>query len=727
MRENNSEMTEELRFTADAALIDRLGRELVGKQETALIELIKNSYDADATEVRVTFDARRILISDNGTGMSREQLIYGFLRLASDSKVREPFSRKFNRRRAGRKGIGRFATQRLGSYLRLRTWFGDKQPGLELTINWRSFEQGHALQDIPVLLDEIDARAPGTELEITHLRDDWSEAQIRRSWRGVLSLQKPFTIAPIENRPKEDPGFEVSFWEVSGAFSDPQLVSDYETEILSHAHAKIEFRVDETGKAEWRLTENKYGSNVPWTRFHHLQEGSAGSRHYDALRNAWLKAYYFNLAAGDFPPTVFSRIRQALTSDGGIRLYRNGFRVVPYGEPGDDWLRLDEAYVRRAVLIPISNKNFFGAVEVYDPEGERFEEHTSREGLIETPAFSELRELTSSVLTTAAIKLGSDRGRKTRAGRPSNPLPQEQVVSELRLIARRAVESAGGSEARLSGAQAASLQAVAELADQGADAIERGTSELADESTLLRMLATLGLTAAEFSHETGMTFEAVRLDLAAVFEAALAARTDDEFGSQSTRARTMLDRLDALTSYLNDIASARSARELAPISLSRAVEDFAKGIGPLAAKSEITLELDTPEFDGLFTKPMHQAELASILLNFYSNSVKAMRRTAHGRRIRIEAKRDHDRVVLNFSDTGDGIAEDAKARVFDLFFTTRAAAPSSAPDKQLATGTGLGLWIVAQIVRNAGGTVTVADAPPGFSTCLTVALPAEGK
>ena len=126
-------MAEELYFTADAALIDRIGRELVGKQETGLLELVKNSYDADATAVKVTFEQDNLTIEDNGTGMNRQELISGFLRLAGDMKIRKPVSERFERRRAGRKGIGRFATQRLGRHLVLSTWKEPNVTGLELS------------------------------------------------------------------------------------------------------------------------------------------------------------------------------------------------------------------------------------------------------------------------------------------------------------------------------------------------------------------------------------------------------------------------------------------------------------------------------------------------------------------------------------------------------------------------------------------------------------------
>src|SRR5690349_754912 len=107
-------MSENHAFHADAAIIARLGRQLVAKQGTALIELVKNAYDADATNVTVSFDGRggpgaSIEITDNGTGMTRSDLLDGFLRLASEAKAQQPTSPKFKRNRAGRKGIGRFS------------------------------------------------------------------------------------------------------------------------------------------------------------------------------------------------------------------------------------------------------------------------------------------------------------------------------------------------------------------------------------------------------------------------------------------------------------------------------------------------------------------------------------------------------------------------------------------------------------------------------------------
>jgi signal transduction histidine kinase len=734
-------MSEELFFETDAAIITRLGRELVAKQETALVELVKNGFDADATEVDVILEgsgSRAALeIRDNGSGMTRRELVYGFLRLASDSKVEAPRSPRFGRQRAGRKGIGRFAAQRLGEQLVLTTQTEAAPTALRLHVDWRQFVHGRRLEDVRVHLDEVAGEGSGTTIRIEHLRDSWSEAQIRKCWRGVLALQQPFPVTPIMHRRDTDPGFAVRFLKSQTPFQDETVVADMQTEILDHLHAVIEMKVDGHGRANWRISKNEFGPIRNWTRIHHEYRDTAQPPAYDHLRNAAMKTYYAILEPSLLPPFVFTRVRDVLREEGGIRLYRNGFRVIPYGEPGNDWLRLDEAYTRRAVLAPIANRNFFGIVELDDPDGDLFDEHTSREGLIESPAFLELKDLTSSVLVTAGTQIAEDRGRKTHAGRASrasvtSPAPGFSALRASARATREAAERAA-HETGTQAAEAAAARAAetVNLVETSEEEFEAAQIRVADETAMLRFLATLGMTTSEFSHETGMTFDAFRLDFRHVFEAAMQARSGDrKFESQAVRAQRMLNRLDTLTSYLNTLAAARSLRGMRPVSLSKAVEDFGRGMSAQAESQDAELMVDTPPYDPLFTRPMHEAELASILLNFYTNSIKAMKRSKNTRRMLIVADRVAGpgcHVRVRFSDTGDGVSDENRERVFDAFFTTRVAPPAGASDTEHASGTGLGLWIVRQIASNAGGQVTLTEPPAGYSTCFEVALPPESE
>lgn len=736
-------MTEKLTFEADAALIHRLGRELVARQETALIELIKNGFDADATEMSVVFTQGAVgpalEIRDNGSGMDRLDLINGFLRLASGLKVQAPFSSKFGRQRAGRKGIGRFATQRLGDHLVLTTRSEHATQGLRLTVDWTAFTRGRDLSDVEVLLDEVDGCSTGTTIRIQQLYDDWSDAQIKRCWRGVLGLQQPFPVRPVTaalKSAKVDPGFAVRFFRRNELLSDEMAVVNLQTEILDHLHAVIELRVDDVGKAAWSISRNRFGSTRDWQEIHHEHLESGKPPPYKSLKNAWMKAHYVILDPSLLPNLVYTRLRDELASQGGIRLYRNGFRVVPYGDPDNDWLRLDEMYAKRSFLAPLANRNFFGIIEVHDPDGELYEEHTSREGLIENLAFSELKNLASSVLVTAATRISEDRGRKTKAGGPNRRKKQTSDAQEVLSQIGDAIDAAKEATERVASestnssalAAVAKVEEASRLLETKRIEVESAEQQMADEAAMLRFLATLGMTTAEFSHETGMTFEAFRLDFGRVFETVRSvAESDPVLMNQVERASGMLSRLDTLTSYLNALAAARSVRGIREVSLGKAVQEFERGIAAQAKAQNIELSTFTPPYDPLFTEPMHEAEVASILLNLYTNAVKAIKRSSQKRKISVVADRlqDTDRVRLRFYDSGDGISPEIRERIFDAFFTTSFSPPAGSKDSDHATGTGLGLWIVSQIVGNVGGEVFVGQTMGDYSTCIEVHLPSE--
>src|SRR4051812_32069979 len=141
---------ERVRFSIDAGHVRRLGAELIGRTDTALAELVKNAYDADATEVTLRFvnadePGGSVPIEDNGSGMGGDDLVNGFMRLSTSHKIDEPLSPRFGRPRAGRKGIGRFAAQRLGNALRITTRQDGADRALRVDLSWSQFRSGKEL------------------------------------------------------------------------------------------------------------------------------------------------------------------------------------------------------------------------------------------------------------------------------------------------------------------------------------------------------------------------------------------------------------------------------------------------------------------------------------------------------------------------------------------------------------------------------------------------------
>ncbi len=203
-----------IRFSVDAGVIDRLGSELVARQETAVSELVKNAYDADATKVNIRFEnsdsiGGTLYIEDNGTGMTRDQLINGFMRISSTAKIHNPLSDIYRRKRAGQKGIGRFAVQRLGEKLTITTQTANSNHSLVVVINWSDYSNDIDLLSVSNKIHSISkARESGTILKIELLKDKWSEASIKRIYNYVGDILQPFPLSEIEENDDDtiDPG-----------------------------------------------------------------------------------------------------------------------------------------------------------------------------------------------------------------------------------------------------------------------------------------------------------------------------------------------------------------------------------------------------------------------------------------------------------------------------------------------------------------------------------------
>lgn len=244
-----------VRFSVDAGVIDRLGTELVARQETAVSELVKNSYDADARIVTLKFEdsdsiGGTLVIDDDGLGMTKKQLVNGFMRISSTDKLRNPLSERYNRKRSGQKGIGRFAVQRLGKKLTITTQTKESEKALELTIEWKKYKGDIDLVNITNKIISVEKqKVEGTTLKIDGLRDRWSQAAIKRIYRYVSAIIQPFPLSElneendsdseeIEEKELIDPGFKTIYKKVEG--SKEVIIADESTMIYKHALAEIE-------------------------------------------------------------------------------------------------------------------------------------------------------------------------------------------------------------------------------------------------------------------------------------------------------------------------------------------------------------------------------------------------------------------------------------------------------------------------------------------------------
>jgi signal transduction histidine kinase len=725
---------DQIRFSVDAGIINRLGKELVGRHETAVSELVKNAYDADATEVKLIFENARhaggiLFIEDNGVGMTKDQLINGFMRLSSSEKIHNPISDKFSRTRAGRKGIGRFATQRLGNKLTIVTQTSAAENAIKVTINWDEFATDKDLLSITNQIEVTQkTKEEGTDLIIEGLREGWSDAMIKRVFRYTSELLQPFPLS--KNRKNEEENrTDLGFKSIYFRRDEEQVVSiiDEEEAIYKHALAEIEGYILDDGQGCWALKSSKL--NFPQQIFSIGKERENDESKFEFNRDVHFKCYYFIWEPSLLPSQSLTFIREIANERGGIRLYRNGFRVLPYGEQGNDWTRLDESVRKRQIITPHANNSFFGFVEITDKEGRIYEETSSREGLIENDAFNELVDFVYRSIVSATIKVADLRGRKATASqkewtKKEDENPSEQVdsaLSDLELL----TENEFGKESNGTGNSSKIIETITKIKEgreKEKQYYEEGKRRLIDEINMLRILAGLGLVIGEFVHEVKRFLPAFDADISFLKDAV---KAFSEALRRADRLETNLKSFTAYTAYFDKAISQNVFRALKPIDLRDVVNDFEAVIENDIKRSEI--KFHKPVFEGfdLYTTPMHPSEWASILFNFYTNSKKAIRRKQSQGEILIKCGEAGDKVYLEFSDNGDGIPKESEELIFNAFFTTSSAAGHSASESESLTGTGLGLKIVKDIVESYGGEIYVVTPYSNFITTFRIEIPSN--
>jgi signal transduction histidine kinase len=709
---------EYVRFSADAAIISRLGRELVARQETAVSELVKNAYDADATKVDLLFidtnePGGRLEVSDNGAGMTREQLINGFMRLSSSEKVLEPLSPRYKRQRAGRKGIGRFAVQRLGKKLTITTQTKTSLKALKITIDWEKFETGHELSSVANRIEEVPKQPlEGTKLVIDELRDAWDELTIKRVYRYIADLIQPFSLDSQNDSSVHDLGFKV---EVAREFQGEHvLIANEQNQIFQYSLAEISGFVDDNGFGFRSLVSQTLKVKEQDEKVSSHQETDDHS--FESLRNVHFKAYYFIYDSDLVPRSQKKFIQDLAKEKGGIRVYRNGFRVPPYGDRDDDWLGLDALSRSRTVLPPIANNNFFGFVEIKDAEGKFFEETSSREGLLDNLAFRELQDFVLKVLKESVLRIAEARGKKGKASQRGYTQNEPKAVIDKTIKSfdkiAKDLSKAGQSE------QAKQLRTVSKQLKVAAAMQEEQSQTLLEEISMLRVLSSLGLTIGEFTHEVTQTLGAASLATIQLLEKI----TDPEDQKIVEDVVYNVERFRTYASYFAKVVSDNVRRDLEPQDLIKVAKEFVETIKPSARRSGIDVEeIEITEYN-LLTKPMHPSEWSSILFNFYSNARKAIGRAGSQGKILLRVGSEGDKVYLEFADNGDGIPPEHHERVFNAFFTTTKATSRNSGDYDDLQGTGLGLKIVDDIVTSYGGRVFVTKPPDGYSTCLRVEM-----
>ncbi len=410
-------------FRPRARIMLQLGEQLIKNESIALLELVKNSYDADASVVNVIMndienpDNGSIIIEDNGTGMDLDTVKDVWMEPGSDNKekqfIEKKRSKKYNRLPLGEKGIGRFGAHKMGRIIELVTRQNNK-PEVYLTIDWTRFEGHQYLNEVSINITEREPvvfvkTSHGTRITIKKLKDVWTRGTVRDIHRSLNSLCSPFSNQTPDS-------FMVNFCLGKNQEWLEDLITWKEIEETALYHIRCSIQEDHITKFTYEFR--------PWTIMDKLKKRKVNEKdeHFQKLNRMVqrvekkivpLDLSRFEIGQIHFEALIFDRtpkilalgvqdkkgFKEYLDQNGGIRVYRDGVRVYDYGEPGNDWLNLD---VRR-VNVPtkrISNNIILGAVHIDRDNSHSLLEKTNREGFIENEAYQYFK---AAVLYTLGV------------------------------------------------------------------------------------------------------------------------------------------------------------------------------------------------------------------------------------------------------------------------------------------------------------------------------------
>lgn len=450
-------------FKPRARMLLQLGDQLIKNESIALVELVKNAYDADASKVTIIMSdihdvkTGEITIRDDGWGMDLDTIINCWLEPGSDSKSQIVAKGKRSpkgRLPIGEKGIGRFGVHKLGHEIELVT---KKATGKEyvVKIDWNQFLHSKYLNDVPVTIIErnipefFEDNSHGTIIRITHLNKSWTRGEVRGIKRTINSLSSPF---------ESDDSFEAVLickghedW-LDGMINwqDIKKYALYHFKSTFENNGIISFKYD---FMPWDTMSKLSSYTIEWNNNFSIDELDIKKKLINNYR------FFLNSNGGfslnengnevglvKFEGYIFDRdafvlklglsdkqgLKEYLDSNGGIRVYRDGLRVYDYGEVGNDWLNLDIRRVNQPGK-KLSNNIILGAISLDRASSKSLIEKTNREGFIENQAYYLFKDAILHVINIVETLRFEDKSRiRAIYGPTSKSEPVLQVIGDLK-------------------------------------------------------------------------------------------------------------------------------------------------------------------------------------------------------------------------------------------------------------------------------------------------------
>ncbi|MCH7388188.1 ATP-binding protein [Acinetobacter modestus] len=692
-----------------------IGRDLIQDNNAALIELIKNAFDADSPDIKITFSMKedlsfyKITIEDHGHGMDRDTIITKWMVPSTNDKLKRKTSPK-GRILQGRKGIGRYAAAILGKDLLLES-IDEKGEKTTAFIEWQQFENAQFLDDVEILIESTQTEdSPGTTLIVTGDNvglEDWSDKKLQDLQFQIKKLMSPLNK---EIQANEDDKFEVYITQDHFIQSPDGLIEEKiePFPLIDMFDYRISGKLNENGDGIFNFqtqksTTHDFNEEISFSLGRPTNCGklefdiSVFDREIESLDQLIQRGIKHN------SNTFFSRqeTRKLLDDYNGIGVFRNGFRIRPLGDADFDWLKLNKQRIQNPSQ-KIGSNQVIGHINIESEEQSNLIEKSARDGLKENIAFDNLKKISTQIIELLELRRFEIR-RKLGISRPAVKIEQElELLYSFKDFGDEIVNTL-----KSKGFDSASTDAVSKLLFNKSKEISKAAENLQKTLAMYQGQATVGNIINLVLHEGRLPLSAIKSNikyfkkrhnefLETNDENKLSASIPfaTEISKNAESFSELFSRLDPLAYKNRDkVEDINVYKELVSVVSMFANDMSDKGISYSISGSQ-TIEYECWSQD-----------LRSIFINLIQNSIYWMHeKNSTDKKIEIHIGEENGQLAfIDYKDTGPGIDKSIKDKnlIFEPQFTTK------------KEGMGLGLAIAGEAAQRNGMHLSIFDVPIG--------------
>lgn len=689
-------MTEDIKtgtfvFRPRARLIKTIGEELISDDKVAIIELVKNSYDAYCTlqnaapivdiifkgdvktyddgELYIDKKLASITIYDEGIGMDFDIIQHAWMEPATNFKKLQR-NQNPNKKYTGEKGIGRFAAAKLAAKLELVTKQKDKDE-IVVRFDWSDFSnESDYLEDISIdwiVRPPQEIQSHGTILKLVDLNEDWDKAKIKDLRIALSRLLNPIV-------PSED--FLINLilpesMELSGLIERP--------ETLNNPNYSIKGRISDSGRPENVVFYSRAKSVYEAL---HLNNNGFGLKDYTAgafsfefkiwnRENAELKTLANEMGS------LVKNVKEDLDELCGISIYRDNIRVLPYGNKNNDWVRLDMRRVNNPTLR-LSNNQIVGYISIGIESNPLLKDQSNREGIVESQAFEEIKEYVKFILNEVEQRRYRERPREEGPKKSSGSLFEAFSLHSIAAVIQK---------------ENPTPREILGLIYEKETEIKDSWNKVLEIISRYRRLSTLGQLIDPILHDGRNYLNKIDLkSIAIINESTKECGDFNKIYKKAIEIQEIRKGFAQLFAKIEPFGGRKIGRPQKIV-----VEDAINNIFLLNHEELSKHNIEYSISSSQHTTTINESELGQILINLIQNAIYWLRTIDEPRKISVEVVDEHDGLAIFFSDNGPGINPEIANEIFNPYFSTK-------PD-----GIGLGLAIIGEIMADYNGEFVLVE------------------